>query len=56
MNDLPAAAVAVMTAYNETYQSDRHAVAAALRAAAGWLYDSPSTDYLWDIATEVEKL
>ena len=34
MNDLPAAAVAVMTAYNETYQSDRHAVAAALRAAA----------------------
>jgi hypothetical protein len=31
---LSPAAVAVMNAYNEAYESDRHAVAAALQAAA----------------------
>jgi hypothetical protein len=31
---LSSGAQAVLTAYNEAYESDRHAVAAALRAAA----------------------
>jgi hypothetical protein len=31
-------------------------VAAALRAAAEQLYDSPSVDYLWDIADALEAL
>jgi hypothetical protein len=34
MTDLLSPAAAVMNAYNEIYESDRHAVAAALRAAA----------------------
>ena len=34
MTNLSPAAQAVLTAYNEAYESDRHAVAAALRAAA----------------------
>ena len=34
MAELSPAAQAVMDAYNEIYESDRHAVAAALRAAA----------------------
>lgn len=34
MTELSPTATAVLTAYNETYESDRHAVAAALRAAA----------------------
>ena len=34
MTELSPTATAVLTAYNETYQSDRHAVAAALRTAA----------------------
>jgi hypothetical protein len=33
--------------------SDQSALAAALRAAADQLYDSPSVDYLWDIAKEI---
>jgi hypothetical protein len=47
------AAAAVMNAYNDAYESDRHAVAAALQAAANELYDSPSQDYLWEIADEI---
>ena len=50
---LSPAAQAVLTAYNEAYESDRHAVAAALQAAANQLYDSPSQDYLWEIADEI---
>jgi hypothetical protein len=50
---LSSAAAAVMNAYNEAYESDRHAVAAALQAAANELYDSPSQDYLWAIADEI---
>ena len=34
MTNFSPAAQAVMAAYNEVYESDRHAVAAALRAAA----------------------
>jgi hypothetical protein len=41
---LSSGAQAVLTAYNEAYESDRHAVAAALQAAANQLYDSPSQD------------
>ena len=47
------AAAAVMNAYNDAYESDRHAVAAVLQAAANELYDSPSQDYLWEIADEI---
>jgi len=34
VTELSPAAQAVLTAYNETYESDRHAIAAVLRAAA----------------------
>ena len=34
MTNLTAAAQAVLTAYSKEYKSDKHAVAAALRAAA----------------------
>jgi hypothetical protein len=51
---LSPAAQAVLTAYNEAYKSDRHAVAATVRAAADQLYDFPSIDYLWEIADEIE--
>ena len=34
MTDLSPATQAVLDAFNEVYESDRHAVAAALRAAA----------------------
>ena len=66
---LSPAAAAVLTAYNETYQSDRHAIAAALRAAADqckieWNYhpDYPETESvivvsdILSIATELEAL
>ena len=64
MTELSPAATAVLTAYNETYESDRHAVAAALRAAADQLreaytneeYVDPADDWLDDIATELEAL
>lgn len=50
---LSPSAQSVMTAYNEAYESDRHAVAAALQEAANQLHDSPSQDYLWEIADEI---
>lgn len=56
MTDLSPAATAVLTAYNETYESDRHAVAAALRAAADQLDHSASEHRLLTIATELEAL
>jgi hypothetical protein len=60
MPDPLPAAHAVWHAY-ETANCDpylidprRAGVAAALRAAAEQLYDSPSVDYLWDIADALE--
>ena len=55
-------AAAVMNAYNEAYESDRHAVAAALRAAADQLreayaneeYVDSADDWLDGIADELE--
>jgi len=41
---LSPAAAAVLTAYNETYQSDRHAIAAALRAVADQVVPEPQGD------------
>jgi hypothetical protein len=44
------------TAYCDPYLIDprRAGVVAALRAAAEQLYDSPSVDYLWEIADAME--
>ena len=62
MPDPLPAAHAVWHAY-ETANCDpclidprRAGVVAALRAAAEQLYDSPSVDYLWDIADALEAL
>jgi hypothetical protein len=62
MPDPLPAAHAVWHAY-ETASCDpylidprRAGVVAALRAAAEQLYDSPSVDYLWDIADALEAL
>jgi hypothetical protein len=58
MTNLSPAAQTVMDAYNEVYESDRHAVAAALRAAAEILaedqMDHYAPDLIRDIATEIE--
>ena len=45
MTNLSPAAQAVLDAFNEVYESDRHAVAAALRAAADQLM--PLTKTPW---------
>ena len=62
MPDPLPAAHAVWHAY-ETANCDpylidprRAGVVAALRAAAEQLYDSPSVDYLWEIADALETL
>jgi len=72
MTELSPTATAVLTAYNETYESDRHAVAAALRAATDQVVPETTTpwnstlipimsapevrDKLLTIATELEAL
>ena len=55
MTDLSPAAQAVLDAFNEVYESDRHAVAAALRALAVRINgaDAIRQDVL-DIAAELE--
>ena len=61
MTSLSPAAQAVIDAYwatpDEPVTTKIHqaAVAAALRAAADQLYDSPSQDYLWKLANELEN-
>jgi hypothetical protein len=64
MTDLSPATQAVLDAFNEVYESDRHAVAAALRAAADQLreayaneeYVDAADDWLDDIAAELEGI
>lgn len=52
---LSPAAQAVMDAYYcGAPLTGRNRVAAALRAAVHQLYDSPSADYLWAIADELD--
>jgi hypothetical protein len=53
--ELSPAAQAVLDAtdYPEDWAT-RIRVAAALRAASDQLYDSPSQDYLWKIASELD--
>jgi hypothetical protein len=61
MTNLSPAALAVWHAYEtadcDPYKIDprQAGVAAALRAAADQLYDSPSQDYLWAIADELDN-
>jgi hypothetical protein len=51
---LSSGAQAVLTAYNEAYESDRHAVAAALRAAADQVVpQTPTPKYLEDYESGV---
>jgi hypothetical protein len=50
MTDLSPAAQAVLDAYNEIYESDRHAVAAALRAVA------ERNEYKPDMRDEMEVM
>jgi hypothetical protein len=54
MADLSPAAQSVIDAYRSTHLSINN-LAAALRAAADQLYDSPSQDYLWAIADELDN-
>jgi hypothetical protein len=56
MTELSPAAQAVLDAFNEVYESDRHAVAAALRALAVRINgaDAIRQDVL-DIAAELEN-
>jgi hypothetical protein len=63
MTNLSPAAQAVSDAYfryalgkEPSFEVDRKALAAALRAAADHLYDSASQDYLWKLANELEQL
>jgi hypothetical protein len=64
MTNLSPAAQTVLDAYNDAYESDRHAVAAALRAAADQLrkayadeeYVDSADDWLDAIAAELEAL
>jgi hypothetical protein len=57
---LSPAAQAVLDAYyteadlRDRVVTDCEMLAAALRAATDQLYDSPSQDYLWGIAAELE--
>ena len=64
MTDLSPAAQAVFWAFNSEFDwiedgvtgPQFKAIAAALRAASDQLYDSPSQDYLWKLANELETL
>jgi hypothetical protein len=59
MTDLSPAADAVLDAFWNGLDCgddwDKANLAAALRAAADQLYDSPSQDYLWAIAAELDN-
>ena len=59
MTDLSPAADAVLDAFWNGLDCgddwDKANLAAALRAAADQLYDSPSQDYLWAIADELDN-
>jgi len=56
MTDLSPAAQAVLDAYQFAPIGDELTAAAVLRAAADQLYDSPSQDYLWELANELEQI
>jgi hypothetical protein len=53
MTDLSPAAQAVLDAYNKTYESDRHAIAAALRAVVCG-FDYVISEKVLAIAAELE--
>jgi hypothetical protein len=53
---LSPATQAVLDAFNEVYESDRHAVAAALQAAADQLTDASSAHTLYAIAGELNGI
>jgi len=60
MAELSPAAQAILDAFffnraDEPLSQDRQCLVAALRVAAEELYDSPSVDYLWAIADELDN-